>query len=353
MNFLSRPNLDKIKTYATQTMPNQISLYFKSQKEKLEESAYYKKERDEIKESVKKNLENTIELISDPKNQDLAGQLTKNSLALTGVCFLSYGVLTLGYDAISYSGDKIVTVLEENHSKFNQRILDAQRSYDLARVSIPRKSFSTSKNVSRNKISQEVIDSLGKYGYLASTSDNLLNSQVARFSKECGGKSLEILDDLANEKGLDFNDLVAMIKVESNFITSALSSKGAGGLIQLLPGTASSYGLSSADRFDCEKNLQAGTSYLRDQLPHALNVSVDREHENFFIIWKGSYNAGPNALKPSMDCPGLLRFECEWDNPEHTIPNTGYAETRAYGKKILKYSKLFSDSQKRFKFPSS
>src|SRR4029077_13376364 len=56
----------------------------------------------------------------------------------------------------------------------------------------------------------------------------------------------------------------AVILVESAFNPRAVSSRGAVGLMQLLPATARRYGV--ADAFDPEQNITAGVHYLRDLL---------------------------------------------------------------------------------------
>lgn len=66
---------------------------------------------------------------------------------------------------------------------------------------------------------------------------------------------------------LDMNRLVqAVIDVESGGNTRAVSSAGAAGLMQLMPGTAARYGVT--DRFNGEQNVAGGTKYLRDLLAH-------------------------------------------------------------------------------------
>ncbi|MFH1316758.1 MAG: transglycosylase SLT domain-containing protein, partial [Candidatus Woesearchaeota archaeon] len=49
------------------------------------------------------------------------------------------------------------------------------------------------------------------------------------------------------------------------------------------------------------------------------------------------YNGGLGAIEASSDCTGKLAFECEWDDPEHTISNTGYRVTREYVKRVDRY----------------
>jgi len=82
-------------------------------------------------------------------------------------------------------------------------------------------------------------------------------------------------------------DLVnSVIRAESNFNPRAVSSKGAQGLMQLMPQTSSVLGVHNA--FDPETNVEAGTRYLRELL----------ERYNFDLIKAlAAYNAGPQRVE--------------------------------------------------------
>jgi len=104
--------------------------------------------------------------------------------------------------------------------------------------------------------------------------------------------------------GVDPALVEAVISVESAFDPLAISAKGAMGLMQLMPETASRYGVSNP--FNPRENLAGGVRYLRyllirfENLPHAL----------------AAYNAGETAV---------LRYR--------GIPP--YRETRDYVKKVI------------------
>ncbi|CAM3014749.1 lytic transglycosylase domain-containing protein [Brevundimonas diminuta] len=68
----------------------------------------------------------------------------------------------------------------------------------------------------------------------------------------------------ADRHGLDPKLLHALVIVESAYVANAVSPAGAGGLTQLMPGTARDLGV--RDHFDVEQNLYAGADYLARQL---------------------------------------------------------------------------------------
>jgi soluble lytic murein transglycosylase-like protein len=81
-------------------------------------------------------------------------------------------------------------------------------------------------------------------------------------------------------------DLVrAVIQVESGFNPRAVSPKGAMGLMQLMPATATEFGV--MDPFEPRQNIRAGVAYLRRLL--------DRYDHNVELAL-AAYNAGPGAV---------------------------------------------------------
>jgi hypothetical protein len=77
----------------------------------------------------------------------------------------------------------------------------------------------------------------------------------------------------------------AVIQTESAYRPDAISSSGAVGLMQLMPATASRFGV--IDSNNPEQNINGGTRYLRyliDLFPHSLDLAV------------AAYNAGENSI---------------------------------------------------------
>ena len=102
-------------------------------------------------------------------------------------------------------------------------------------------------------------------------------------------------------------DLVnSVIKAESGFNVRAVSPKGAQGLMQLMPGTATQMGVPNA--FDPQANVEGGTKYLRELL----------EKYNFDLVKAlAAYNAGPQKVERFGGVPP-------------------YYETRAYVARVVK-----------------
>jgi soluble lytic murein transglycosylase-like protein len=103
----------------------------------------------------------------------------------------------------------------------------------------------------------------------------------------------------------------AIIKAESNFNHRAVSRKGAKGLMQLMPATASS--LQVKDSFHPENNIEGGVKYLRYLLNY-FNGNLP--------LALAAYNAGENAV---------IRYR--------GIPP--YPETQVYVRRVMSYLDKF------------
>jgi soluble lytic murein transglycosylase-like protein len=106
----------------------------------------------------------------------------------------------------------------------------------------------------------------------------------------------------------------AVIHAESGYNPNAVSSKGASGLMQLMPGTAKS--LKVADRFNPKDNVEGGVKYLRfllDTFRGDVSLAV------------AAYNAGMGNVAKYGGIPP-------------------YNETRTYVSRVLSYMKSYQES---------
>ena len=108
-----------------------------------------------------------------------------------------------------------------------------------------------------------------------------------------------LVQKYAKEYGVDPTLVRAVIKQESGFNPNAVSSAGAQGLMQLMPGTAGEMGVTNP--FDPEQNIMGGAKYLRKMLDY-FHGDIEKA--------VSAYNAGPGG-------------------------NFNNAETRNYKKRVL------------------
>jgi len=121
-----------------------------------------------------------------------------------------------------------------------------------------------------------------------------------------------MIEQAAGEFGIDAALLHAVIAVESAYNTNAVSRHGAGGLMQLMPGTAKRYGV--ANVFDPADNVRGGAQYLAE---------LNKLFRNNLQLVIAAYNAGEQAV---------LR------NGNRIPP---YRETTAYVPHVIAYYQKF------------
>ena len=105
---------------------------------------------------------------------------------------------------------------------------------------------------------------------------------------------------------MDADFIASVIHAESGNNPHAVSPKGAQGLMQLMPGTASWLGVK--DSFDPEQNVDGGVRYLRGLL---------LLYNNDMVKALAAYNAGPQRVQQYKGVPP-------------------YSETQAYVARVIK-----------------
>ena len=105
----------------------------------------------------------------------------------------------------------------------------------------------------------------------------------------------------------------AVIMAESRYNPRAVSKKGAGGLMQLMPKTAKELGV--VDVFDPEHNIDAGVKYLKQLL---------KEFDGDVKMALAAYNAGSRKVKKYKGIPP-------------------FNATRIYIEKVFKYYQYYKD----------
>lgn len=170
-----------------------------------------------------------------------------------------------------------------------------------------------------------------------------------RLEKGLLAKSLSPYDALikkhAGTIGWDWRMLAAIIYQESRFSIMANSPRGAKGLMQILPNTASYYKI--YDIFDPEQNIAAGTRHLaRLQKAFPANEFSSSERIKFTLA---AYNAGEGRI---ADCRYFAASKeldnTIWDNIIRIIPemqnysiidNDSIKERRFRGGETINYVK--------------
>jgi len=103
-----------------------------------------------------------------------------------------------------------------------------------------------------------------------------------------------LIDRTARKTGVDAPLVRAVVDQESGGRPCAVSSRGAEGLMQLMPATAAEYDVD--DPFDPQQNVEAGSKLLKSLLAH---------YRNDPKLALGAYNAGAGRVDQTQGLPSI------------------------------------------------
>jgi hypothetical protein len=144
--------------------------------------------------------------------------------------------------------------------------------------------------------------------------DRELRTKIKYASSVNPAEFEQLIKTCSDKYGVNLCLVKAVIHAESGYNPNAVSSKGAGGLMQLMPATAKS--LKVADRFNPKDNVEGGVKYLRfllDTFRGDVSLAV------------AAYNAGLSKVAKYGGIPP-------------------YNETRTYVNRVLSYMKSYQES---------
>ncbi len=142
---------------------------------------------------------------------------------------------------------------------------------------------------------------------LSGASDAYNSSKTTSALSECPSDLYSIFEEAGATYGVSVNLLTAIARAESGFNANAVSSAGAIGIMQLMPSTAASLGVTNS--YDVRENIMGGAKLI-SQLLNKYNGNTS--------LALAAYNAGSSNV----------------DNYGGIPP---FAETQNYVKKVLSY----------------
>ncbi len=157
------------------------------------------------------------------------------------------------------------------------------------------------------------VNRVDSYGNVSNTDNSVTStSEVSSFSSFLGETSTlnDIFEKAASKYNISVDLLKAVGKQESNFNPDAVSRCGAQGVMQLMPATATSLGVT--DAFDAEQNIMGGAKYLSELL---------ETYDGNTSFALAAYNAGGNNVNKYGGIPPFKETQ------EYVVKVTAYMQT--------------------------
>jgi len=147
--------------------------------------------------------------------------------------------------------------------------------------------------------------------YIRESNEDVGNEKTGFYVKDSAQYD-SLISEFSKKYEVDFALIKAMIRAESGFNPLAISRKGAKGLMQLMPGTASRMNVSNV--FNPRENIEGGVRHFK----YLLSL-----FDNDVRLSLAAYNAGENLVAELRSIPP-------------------YRETVDYVRKVLSYYQSYS-----------
>ncbi len=174
---------------------------------------------------------------------------------------------------------------------------------------------------------------------------NLCQAAARQCSAASCGQYVSAINQYASGAA-SANLLKAIMVQESSCNPQAASAGGSYGLMQLQPGTANLF------RSQCGVSVTIDSTWLTNPANAQASICIAARYLNSLASGQcgssvrniaAGYNGGAGACDASVDCANdrscssetVKKWECVFDDAQHSVCNTGFNETRDYATKVL------------------
>lgn len=151
-----------------------------------------------------------------------------------------------------------------------------------------------------------------------------------------------IMQDVERESGIDWRLLSAIAYAESRFNDDLVSSRGAVGVMQVMPAIGNSYGMSDEELSLPENNIRAAAYLLRD-IESAIKLPEGLPESDRLGILLASYNSGmghvSDARRLAVELGGSKN---SWGDVSDCLKLK--ADPEYYERSVVKYGRFNSGS---------
>ena len=150
-----------------------------------------------------------------------------------------------------------------------------------------------------NKTDTDIADNITSNKTETTISDNVTSNKTDSVSNiynsgvlKCSNELNTYFKEASETYGVDVKLLKSIAYAESNFNADCTSKSGAKGIMQLMPSTAKTLGVTNV--YDARENIMGGAKYISEQL---------KTFDGDMALALAAYNAGPGSVKKYNGIP--------------------------------------------------